>query len=559
MQTLFTKYNNKKCARAVLVAIAALGILSACAGEGTTTQLEAEPTVQIGLPTFLFNEPNVNNNNLRPVVTLSNGTTVSVNENAANQWSGTIRLEAGENYQVSVVWVEEINGRILPLAQLTYDLAIANDGTTSESNNTGYTNDLDFDNDGISNFVERRDVSDPFEAQTNATPEESTSRVTSVLTLELPELLEDKSYIDEDDLRPVITLSDDSIVNIIRESDTEWSGVVRLEPDVTAQVGIMWIVTIDEMDLPLTQRTFDITVAEDGTNRQRNTTGYNIDLDFDEDGASNIAELRNDTDPFIDEDALLTEAEETPLPIVADVIVPRISASDAPEIDGRNVVSNRTSQFGSEWAQAVQNDTSGAPLTIENLLIDKNAEETNGVVFRRWAAMHDGEYLYIVVTVDDDGKRLRDSGEDVYNDDSLELFLDADNSKSQTYDDNDFHRIYPVRRSGSSSKISANDGEMNGPNSSSANLQVDFATGPGIGSDGLRRANFEQDVYELRVKLDSIDLSSEAAFGFELQVNDDDDGGRRDSKWAWKNPARESEDRDEATNNPSFMGTLKLE
>jgi len=426
MQTLFTKYNNKKCARAVLVAIAALGILSACAGEGTTTQLEAEPTVQIGLPTFLFNEPNVNNNNLRPVVTLSNGTTVSVNENAANQWSGTIRLEAGENYQVSVVWVEEINGRILPLAQLTYDLAIANDGTTSESNNTGYTNDLDFDNDGISNFVERRDVSDPFEAQTNATPEESTSRVTSVLTLELPELLEDKSYIDEDDLRPVITLSDDSIVNIIRESDT------------------------------------------------------------------------------IDEDALLTEAEETPLPIVADVIVPRISASDAPEIDGRNVVSNRTSQFGSEWAQAVQNDTSGAPLTIENLLIDKNAEETNGVVFRRWAAMHDGEYLYIVVTVDDDGKRLRDSGEDVYNDDSLELFLDADNSKSQTYDDNDFHRIYPVRR-------------------------------------------------------DSIDLSSEAAFGFELQVNDDDDGGRRDSKWAWKNPARESEDRDEATNNPSFMGTLKLE
>ena len=48
-------------------------------------------------------------------------------------------------------------------------------------------------------------------------------------------------------------------------------------------------------------------------------------------------------------------------------------------------------------------------------------------------------------------------------------------------------------------------------------------------------------------------------FGFELQVNDDDDGGPREGKWGWAHPARVSEDVDRTFVNPSIMGVAVLD
>lgn len=241
-----------------------------------------------------------------------------------------------------------------------------------------------------------------------------------------------------------------------------------------------------------------------------------------------------------------------------DVIVPRIASEDAPSIDGENVTSNAQGTLTGEWAAAVQSDNSGAALLIDSLMIDVDAEAPNGSPLRRWAAMHDGTYLYVLVLVDDLGQRERDSGSDLDQDDSLELFLDGDNSKLSSYDSNDFHRIMPVRLPGAD-KQSASSGDIAGPSSSSAPLGLDFATGPGIGPGGLRIERFEQDVYELRIDLASAGIDVDAPFGFEVQVNDDDDGDARDSKWGWKHPAGNGTDVDGTVDNPALMGTVKLE
>ena len=48
-------------------------------------------------------------------------------------------------------------------------------------------------------------------------------------------------------------------------------------------------------------------------------------------------------------------------------------------------------------------------------------------------------------------------------------------------------------------------------------------------------------------------------FGLELQINDDDDGELRDSKWGWHHPPRVGVDVDETFLNPSIMGTARLD
>ena len=404
--------------------------------------------------------------------------------------------------------------------------------------------------------------------------------------------------LDIDDLRPVVTVSNGLTVDVTRITDEEWTGSFNVTTAGVFQVTITWVEDFQGGDLQLARRTVDFAVGEDERVVQAGGTGYNVDFDDDDDGPSNLDERRDGTNPRVSnaedsgevfndssanetnagiaglaasigadtgpttvtEDGQTTGISETPA-VTADVIVPRISESDAPVIDGLNVTENGRNRLTGEWAQAVQSDISGATLAIDHLMIDIDAETTGNLPYRRWAAMHDGSYLYIVVLVDDVGQRFRDSGESLYDDDSLELYIDGDNSKSSSYDNDDFHRLFPLRAPGDyrNSKAAVNNGDMPGPNSSTASLPIEFATGPGIGPDGLRRANYEQDVYELRIPLQPAGISSDSPFGFELQVNDDDDGLTRDAKWGWKHPARNSVDVDNTYLNPSLMGTLMLE
>jgi len=60
--------------------------------------------------------------------------------------------------------------------------------------------------------------------------------------------------------------------------------------------------------------------------------------------------------------------------------------------------------------------------------------------------------------------------------------------------------------------------------------------------------------YEIRIDMASASLPIATKFGFDVQVNDDDDGGNRDSKWAWFAPIGD----DSSWFNPSLFGQAIL-
>ena len=194
-------------------------------------------------------------------------------------------------------------------------------------------------------------------------------------------------------------------------------------------------------------------------------------------------------------------------------------------------------------------------------MIDNTDGLADGAPYRSWAAMHDGINLYLLVLSDDIGARHGDSA-NVWEDDALELFIDADNSKLPVWGDaDDFHYMIPLLKLDRVNANRASDGRIDpGPMSSDVELTIDFHTGPKEGPDGIRFPQFEQDVYEIAIPLAEAGIQTGQAFGFELQVDDDDDGAGREAKWGWFHPSRvDNVNTDTTYTNPSVMGTVVLE
>ena len=259
------------------------------------------------------------------------------------------------------------------------------------------------------------------------------------------------------------------------------------------------------------------------------------------------------TDPVVTDPVVTDEAKKI------DVLIPRIASADAPLLDGLGAVADSNGQLVGEWGAAVQTNVNGDPLLINHLMIDINANLPDLAPMRRWAAMHDDTYLYLLVLSDDVGRRYSDSAQP-WQDDSTELFIDGDNSKLTSWGDNDdFQIIIPLLQRDTSDSNNHTDGRFAfGGGSSAAPLNLQFVTGPGVGPDGLRIAKWEQDVYEIKIDIASAGITVGSVFGIELQINDDDDGDTRDSKWGWKHPSRDGEDTDNTFLDPSYMGTAVL-
>jgi|GEM_PF-1072641 len=148
-----------------------------------------------------------------------------------------------------------------------------------------------------------------------------------------------------------------------------------------------------------------------------------------------------------------------------------------------------------------------------------------------FGAIYNADYLTLYVAVTDDAAQ-RDSGNQPYNDDAIEVFLDPDNSRNTTYDANDIQlvfgrgdAVYYAYRGGFTTTITG-----------LVHAQQENANGYNL---------------ELRIPWSSIGLTSangNQKIGIEVQVNDDDDGGTRDHKIAWKDGT------DQAWNDPSLFG-----
>ena len=150
-----------------------------------------------------------------------------------------------------------------------------------------------------------------------------------------------------------------------------------------------------------------------------------------------------------------------------------------------------------------------------------------------YRALYDATNLYLMMQVTDE-TLVNDSGTSWYNDDGIEIFIDGDYSHSASgYDGvNDFQLA-----------VRWNDGNVVLAGANSAAVPAGATAAVAAVPGGY--------VVELRLPLAQIGVSPVNGYrlGLEMQVNDDDDGGNRDTKLAWWATT------DDAWQYPSLFGT----
>ena len=153
----------------------------------------------------------------------------------------------------------------------------------------------------------------------------------------------------------------------------------------------------------------------------------------------------------------------------------------------------------------------------------------------RWRANWDDRNLYIWVGIVDD-KHVSDSKQ-LWADDSIEIYIDADASRSETFDEfNDFHLSFRL----GDPKITIG-GKT--PKEDIKDIKYSMRKNP---------SGYQLDVAIPWTTLRIIP-KAEHVMGFDIQVNDDDNGHSRDAKISW------NANTDSAWKNPRVFGELVLE
>ena len=149
-----------------------------------------------------------------------------------------------------------------------------------------------------------------------------------------------------------------------------------------------------------------------------------------------------------------------------------------------------------------------------------------------YKAMWDEKNLYVLVDVTDDS--LKNDSDEFWLDDSVEVFVDADNSKSGSYGSNDFQYFFEWAEANPGLGESKQ-GRMSG---------VEFAT--------VRTGRG----YRMEIKFPwstlGVEPSAGKKIGLDVHVNDDDDGGDRDTKVTWRGKE------DNAWQTTEVLGTAEL-
>ncbi|MHC4439961.1 MAG: sugar-binding protein, partial [Planctomycetota bacterium] len=149
-----------------------------------------------------------------------------------------------------------------------------------------------------------------------------------------------------------------------------------------------------------------------------------------------------------------------------------------------------------------------------------------------YKAVWDEKNLYLLVDVTDDN--LKNDSSEFWLDDCVEIFVDADNSKSGSYGDNDFQFHFGW----------ADANPSMGESQHNQTAGVEFAS---VRTDRG---------YRMEIKLPWSTLGAEPSaggkIGLDVHVNDDDDGGDRDTKLTWRGKE------DNAWQTPGIFGTAEL-
>jgi hypothetical protein len=149
-----------------------------------------------------------------------------------------------------------------------------------------------------------------------------------------------------------------------------------------------------------------------------------------------------------------------------------------------------------------------------------------------YKALWDEENLYVLVDVTDEN--LKNDSDEFWLDDCVEVFVDADNSKSGSYGDNDYQFHFGWAKANPSM----------GESQHNRTEGVEYA----IGSTDVG--------YRVEIKFPwaalGVEPSAGKKIGLDVHVNDDDDGGERDTKLTWRGKE------DNAWQNPGVLGVAEL-
>ena len=212
-----------------------------------------------------------------------------------------------------------------------------------------------------------------------------------------------------------------------------------------------------------------------------------------------------------------------------EVLVPYVAIR--PDIDGKIA---RDEWLRAANASTINYETLGND--IENLLRSPVSRYLDGAGYSEWWAMHDGTNLYLRIRVTNDASSSSSffDSEMPWHDDSVELYIDGDNSKGESYDGvNDFQVF-----------VSADNYVLPyfAPSSAPGMRIFHKSTGGSLYN------------IEVAINLESVGIKIGKPFGFDVHINEDDNGGDRDAKWGWF----EKTGFDRSWFQPSAFGTLLL-
>jgi tetratricopeptide (TPR) repeat protein len=166
--------------------------------------------------------------------------------------------------------------------------------------------------------------------------------------------------------------------------------------------------------------------------------------------------------------------------------------------------------------------------------IDSSVNLPNDL-FASFKAMWDEENLYVLIDVNDENLVNDSSAAEWWFDDSAEVYIDADNSKSNRYDDNDAQYHFDWDKTNPTMDIHNQHGRKE---------NIEFAM---VATETGYRTEIKFPWQTIGTK-----PSPGTSIGLEVQINDDDNGGPRDTKLAWHDSS------DLAWDNPMVFGNAEL-
>ena len=303
---------------------------------------------------------------------------------------------------------------------------------------------------------------------------------------------------------------DGRTLGVVRRGDV-WEISTTVRAGVPVRLELDWTVLRTATGQNLLLADYDETTSfERATELELTLADFDVSHDDDSDGTSNLDELVLGFDP---QNRNLCPDCRTDV----DMIVPWVPAAAGVVIDGG---------FDQGiWNGAQFKDRSG------DLDLDAGEGEVSRATpgDRRWAAMHDGNFLYLFVFGEGPDKTHHFDSEDPSEDDAVAITVSGTATSLGT-----MRLVVPVR----SAAGNANRDER-------ARLEGEGELAELLASGALAFATCicdrSFDAYEVRIALAYLGLGSGERFSIDVRLVDDVDGGEADLAWRWPGAAPDFE------------------